>query len=68
MTDLHALLERLQSAQRDLIHSAANLPMLPSDTTLRKISDLENTIAAVEALMQEARAEERSKNRNPAAA
>ncbi len=55
MQELLSLLERLKSAQRDLVLSAAKLSMLPSDGMLRKISDLENTIAAVEALVQEAR-------------
>jgi hypothetical protein len=56
MNELPALLERLKAAQRDLILAAAKLSMLPSDGTLRKISDLENTIAAVEALLQEEQA------------
>ena len=54
MSDLEALLDRLKAAQRTLVLQAAQLPMLPPDGTLRKIADLENTIAAVEALMDEA--------------
>ena len=53
MSALEALLDRLKAAQRTLVLQAAQLPMLPPDGTLRKIADLENTIAAVEALMDE---------------
>ena len=53
MPNLTAFLDRLKSAQRDLILNAAALAMMPSDGTLRKISELENAIAAVEALMHE---------------
>jgi hypothetical protein len=64
LNDLVQLLARLQQAQRDLIVSVAKTAMMPSDGTLRKIADLENTIAAVEALIQE----ERAKNRPQQAA
>lgn len=50
------LLHRLQEAQRDLILAAAKSAMMPSESTLRKIADLENTIAAVEAVLEEERA------------
>ncbi|GJE42837.1 hypothetical protein [Methylobacterium soli] len=55
MSDLEALLDRLKAAQRMLVLQAAELAMLPPDGTLRKIADLENTIAAVEALIDEER-------------
>jgi hypothetical protein len=54
MSDLETLLDRLKDAQRTPVLQAAQLLMLPPDGTLRKIADLENTIAAVEALMNEA--------------
>jgi hypothetical protein len=52
---LQALLDRLQAEQRALIANAARIAMMPSDGTIRRISDLENSIAAVEALMHEQR-------------
>lgn len=55
MSDLEALLDRLKNAQRDLILDAAKVAMLPPDSMLRRIADLENTIAAVEALIYEQR-------------
>ncbi len=51
--DLKDLLERLKTAQRDLLLTAASSSTLPSDGAIRKISDLEGVIAATEALMQE---------------
>jgi hypothetical protein len=51
--DLAGLLDRLKSAQRDLIITAAKGSTLPSDGMLRKISELEGAIAATEALIQE---------------
>jgi hypothetical protein len=53
VTELLKLSERLKDAQREIILGAAKLSMMPSEGTLRKISDLENTIAAVDALIQE---------------
>ncbi|NEU13228.1 hypothetical protein G3T14_13955 [Methylobacterium sp. BTF04] len=53
MSDLGTLLDRLKGAQRDLILEAAKFAMLPPDSMLRRVADLENTIAAVEALMDE---------------
>lgn len=53
MSDLEALLERLKSAQRELLLEAAKVAMLPPDSMLRRVADLENTIAAVEALIEE---------------
>lgn len=51
--DLSSLLERLKAAQRELLLTAAKGVTLPSDGTLRKLSDLEGAIAATEALIQE---------------
>lgn len=50
---LSRLLERLKTAQRDLLLIAAKADTLPSDGMLRKISELEGAIAATEALLQE---------------
>ena len=55
MSALETLLDRLKNAQRDLILDAAKVAMLPPDSMLRRIADLENTIAAVEALIDEQR-------------
>jgi hypothetical protein len=49
--ELEALLERLKDAQREILMAAARSSALPSDGTLRKVADLEQTIAAVEALL-----------------
>ncbi|GGF79128.1 hypothetical protein GCM10007301_43930 [Azorhizobium oxalatiphilum] len=51
--DLKGLLERLKTAQRDLLITAAHANALPTDGALRKVADLEGAIAATEALMQE---------------
>ncbi len=56
MKELTELLMRLQQAQRELICAAAKTAMMPSDGTLRRISDLENSIAAVEAVLEDERA------------
>ncbi|KQQ34774.1 hypothetical protein ASF58_23895 [Methylobacterium sp. Leaf125] len=53
MSDLESLLDRLKDAQRTLITEAAKIAMLPPDSVLRRVADLENTIAAVEALIEE---------------
>ena len=53
MTDLNTLLDRLKSRQRDLIMQAAKQDMLPPDGMLRQIAELENAIAAVEAVADE---------------
>lgn len=55
MSDLETLLDRLKNVQRDLIMDAAKVAMLPPDSMLRRIADLENSIAAVEALIEEQR-------------
>lgn len=59
VTELLKLSDRLKEAQRDIILNAAKLSMMPSEGTLRKISDLENTIAAVDALIQEEQEKQR---------
>ncbi|MCJ2023924.1 hypothetical protein [Methylobacterium sp. J-067] len=51
MTDkLNVLLERLMAHQRDLILDMAQLNGLPAGSDLRQVSELENVIAAVEAV------------------
>ena len=51
--DLPSLLDRLKGAQHALIEDAARQSGLPSTAILRRIAELENTIAAVLALMEE---------------
>ena len=53
MLNLDTLLDRLNARQRDLIMEAAQSDSLPADSTLRRISVLENAIAAVEAVADE---------------
>ena len=53
--DLQALLARLKGVQHALIEEAAQQSGLPSTAILRRIADLENTIAAVLALIEELR-------------
>ncbi|MDP4026115.1 hypothetical protein Q8W71_26155 [Methylobacterium sp. NEAU 140] len=51
MTDkLDLLLNRLKARQRDLILEAAETDALPAHSTIRQIAELENAIAAVEAV------------------
>ena len=45
--DLRSLLDRLKGAQHAVIEDAARQPGLPSTAIIRRIADLENTIAAV---------------------
>src|SRR5215207_5278619 len=52
---LESLLDRLKGAQHALIEDAARQPGLPSTAVIRRIADLENTIAAVLALIEELR-------------
>ncbi len=52
---LSALLHRLKAAQRELLLNAAATQTLPSDGTIRKISELEGAIAATEAMIEEMR-------------
>jgi hypothetical protein len=58
-TDLLALLGRLRDAQRDIIFREARSSSPPGDNAIRKIADLENAIAAVEAIIDEVAQEER---------
>lgn len=53
MDKLYALLDRLKDRQRDLILQAAEHDTLPADSTLKRIAELENAIAAVEAVADE---------------
>ncbi|WP_165937954.1 hypothetical protein [Methylobacterium segetis] len=55
MQKLEALLDRLKAHQRELILEAAERDMLPPDGMLRRIAELENVIAAVEAVADEER-------------
>jgi hypothetical protein len=50
---LTALRARLVEAQHKLLAQAAEGGMLPSDSALRRISDLEGAIAATEVMIQE---------------
>jgi hypothetical protein len=47
------LLDRLKQAQHAVIKDAARQAGLPSTSIIRRIADLENTIAAVMALIEE---------------
>ena len=51
--DLKSLLDRLKGAQHALIEDAARQPGVPSTAIIRKIAELENTIAAVLAFIEE---------------
>ena len=55
MDKLDALLDRLKTRQRDLIMEAAQYDTMPADSTLKRIAELENAIAAVEAVADEQR-------------
>ncbi|MER2267221.1 hypothetical protein [Methylobacterium oxalidis] len=55
MQKLDALLGRLKAHQRQLILEAAERDMLPPGSMLRRIAELENVIAAVEAVADEER-------------
>ena len=50
---LTALLDRLKARQRDLIVTASETDALPAASVLRQIAELENAIAAVEAVAGE---------------
>ncbi len=52
---LEVLRNRLLAAQRELIKAAAEAGTLPSDNALRKIADIEVTIGAIEAMLDEQR-------------
>ena len=51
--DLRSLLECLKGAQHAVIEDAAQQSGLPSTAIIRRIAELENTIAAVLALIEE---------------
>ena len=51
--NLRSLLDRPKGAQQALIEDAARQPGLPSTAIIRKVAELENTIAAVLALIEE---------------
>ena len=53
MDTLDRLLDRLKARQRDLIMEAAQYDAMPADSTLKRIAELENAIAAVEAVADE---------------
>ncbi len=55
METLVRLLDRLKARQRDLIMEAAQYDTMPADSTLKRIAELENAIAAVEAVADEER-------------
>ncbi|MCJ2009151.1 MAG: hypothetical protein EOO77_46465 [Oxalobacteraceae bacterium] len=59
MDKLEALLDRLKTRQRDLIMEAAQYNTMPADSTLKRIAELENVIAAVEAVADEERGRRR---------
>lgn len=50
---LDALLERLKAHQRGLILAMAEHDGLPAGSTLRQVAELENVMAAVEAVAAE---------------
>lgn len=53
MSRLRDLSDRLKAAQRVLIENAAQSDQLPPENVIRRISDLENAIVAVETLIAE---------------
>lgn len=50
---LNALLDRLKARQRDLILAMAEHDGMPAGSALRQVAELENVIAAVEAVADE---------------
>ena len=50
---LDALLERLKAHQRDVILAMAEPGGMPAGSVLRQVAELENVIAAVEAVVGE---------------
>ena len=50
---LEALLQRLKEEQRRLILAAAEIAMLPSNSTLERVAQLELNIAAIEHTLDE---------------
>ncbi|TXM94078.1 hypothetical protein [Methylobacterium sp. WL116] len=59
MDKLEALLDRLKAHQRAMILAAAEHDTLPAASVLRQIAELENAIAAVEAVADEERTRRR---------
>jgi hypothetical protein len=59
---LDALLERLKAHQRTLILAMAEHDGLPAGSALRQVAELENVIAAVEAVADEEAARARHKS------
>ncbi|MDQ0511690.1 hypothetical protein [Ancylobacter amanitiformis] len=53
---LQSLRVRLLSAQRELIKAAAEAGTIPSDNMMRKIADMEVTIGALEAMIEDEKA------------
>jgi hypothetical protein len=53
MDEYRSLLERMKTAQAELLAAAAKAATLPSDGALRKIADLEIAIGALEHLIDE---------------
>lgn len=53
MSRLRDLSDRLKAAQRVLIENAAQSDQLPPENVIRRISDLENAIVAVETQIAE---------------
>ncbi|WP_334174050.1 hypothetical protein [Pseudoxanthobacter sp.] len=51
--DLEALSQRLKDAQQQLILSAAGLRMLPGESLIRRIAELEQAIVATETMIDE---------------
>lgn len=51
---LEALLQRLKEEQRRLIMAAAESGMLPSNSTMERVAQLEMNIAAIEHTLDEA--------------
>lgn len=51
---LEALLRRLKEEQKRLITAAAELAMLPGNSTLERVAQLELNIAAIEHTLDEA--------------
>ncbi|GJD41914.1 hypothetical protein OICFNHDK_4398 [Methylobacterium bullatum] len=53
MSKLQTLLDRLKAHQHVLIVAAADHDTMPADSVLRRVAELENAIAAVEAVIAE---------------
>ena len=62
---LEALLERLKAHQRTLILAMAEHDGLPAGSAIRQVAELENVIAAVEAVADEET--DRGRRHSPAA-